>query len=499
MKRFIVLLFFLLASGELLAQRQYDWNDRVQTIYESITSLRIPEARKLIAIEKLKNPNNLAYALLDSYADLYQLFFNESTSDYNTLYPQFEKRISLLKEGPKNSPFHLYSLGLLHLHKAVAAVRFDRNWDAALDFRKAYFNFKDNSRLYPNFSPNNLYFGLLTTLIGSAPSNYQWMLNILGFNGNIIKGNELVLSYINSKDEYAKVCLNEALLIYPYLIMNFEGNAKKTFDFIEHNGYDFKKNHIHAYMATNLYLNHQNSIKALEIANGIEMTPAYLNIPFWHYEKGFAYFNQMKFDLAQKEFLYFTSQFKGNFYIKDAFEKLSWIALLQNNMKLAMFYRKELLSKGSEITDADKLAQQNANTGLWPNPLLLKARILSDGGFQKQALITLADKTTLDFNSPADKAEFSYRLARIYDIMGDQEQAIRFYKSTIQKGDGLPEYFASKAALQIGLIYEANKKFNEAIDYYNTCIAMKNHLDMTLLINSTSSSMLRRLLYISIL
>ena len=75
MKRLLVLFFFLMPFI-LSAQQQYNWNDKVQTIYESITSLRIPEARKLIAIEKLKNPNNLAYALLDSYADLYQLFFN---------------------------------------------------------------------------------------------------------------------------------------------------------------------------------------------------------------------------------------------------------------------------------------------------------------------------------------------------------------------------------------------------------------------------------------
>jgi tetratricopeptide (TPR) repeat protein len=200
-----------------------------------------------------------------------------------------------------------------------------------------------------------------------------------------------------------------------------------------------------------------------------------LNIPFWHYEKGFAYFNQMKLDLAQKEFTYFTSQFKGNFYIKDAYEKLSWIAYLQNNSKQAEFYRGEVIAKGSQITDADKLAQQNAKSGLWPNALLLKARILSDGGYQKQALATLSDKTTADFNTQADKAEFPYRLGRIYDIMGDPEQAIKFYKSTIQKGAQLPAYFASRAALQIGLIYEANKNFKEAIDYYNICIAMKNH------------------------
>ena len=48
----IAVLLFLFWSNFLLAQPQYNWNDKVQTIYESITSLKIPEARKLIAIEK---------------------------------------------------------------------------------------------------------------------------------------------------------------------------------------------------------------------------------------------------------------------------------------------------------------------------------------------------------------------------------------------------------------------------------------------------------------
>ena len=60
MKRFLVL-FILLMPVIVSAQQQYNWNDKVQTIYESITSLRIPEARKLIAVEKLKNPDNLAF------------------------------------------------------------------------------------------------------------------------------------------------------------------------------------------------------------------------------------------------------------------------------------------------------------------------------------------------------------------------------------------------------------------------------------------------------
>ena len=136
--RSFVLLIALFACLNSHAQLNYNWNERTQTIYESITSLRIPEARKWIALDKRNNPNNLSYPLLESYADFYQLFLNENTQEYNQLYPNFKNRIELFESGPQNSPYYLYCLGLAHLHKSLVAIRFDKNWEAALDFRKAY-------------------------------------------------------------------------------------------------------------------------------------------------------------------------------------------------------------------------------------------------------------------------------------------------------------------------------------------------------------------------
>jgi len=158
-------------------------------------------------------------------------FFNENKSEYNALYPNFNKRIDLLKSGPKKSPYYLYSLGILHFNKAIVAIRFNKNLEAAWDFRKAFVLFKENKENFPAFSPNDVYFGLLTTVIGSVPNNYQWILNFIGMKGSISKGNAMVLNYINSKDELSKICRNEALLIYPYLVMNFEGNKKRPLIF----------------------------------------------------------------------------------------------------------------------------------------------------------------------------------------------------------------------------------------------------------------------------
>ena len=310
------LLMFLSFFAHLgLSQTQFNWNDRTQTIYESITSLRIPEARRLNAIEKKNAPNNLTFVLLDNYADLFQLFFNENETEYNTLYPNFDKRLEILKTGPKNSPFYLFSQAMVHLNKAIVAIRFDKNWDAALDFRKSYLLFKQNKEAFPKFTPNNLYFGLLTTVIGSVPNNYQWMLNILGMKGSISEGNAMVLNYINSKDSYSSMCRNEALLFYPYLVLNFEANKSKAFDFINTTNYDFNKNHLHAYMATNIFLGNQSATKSLEISNGIEINDNYLKLPFWNYEKGFAYLNLLELDKAQKELRQFTRTFRGRVYL----------------------------------------------------------------------------------------------------------------------------------------------------------------------------------------
>ena len=74
-------------------QAQYNWNEKAQQIYEAVTSLKIPEARKQIAIEKKASPNNLVLPLLESYADFYELFLNEDITIYQQLEPQFEKKI----------------------------------------------------------------------------------------------------------------------------------------------------------------------------------------------------------------------------------------------------------------------------------------------------------------------------------------------------------------------------------------------------------------------
>src|SRR4029077_18270803 len=111
----------------------------------------------------------------------------------------------------------------------------------------------------------------------------------------------------------------------------------------------------------------------------------------------------------------FINEFKGKFYVKDILQKISWFYYLQGDQQKAKAYRSLILKKGSADPEADKQAMKEAKTDIWPNKFLLKARLLNDGGYHKEALQILDGKSSSDFLLTEEKVEFAYRLGRIYD------------------------------------------------------------------------------------
>jgi tetratricopeptide (TPR) repeat protein len=171
----------------------------------------------------------------------------------------------------------------------------------------------------------------------------------------------------------------------------------------------------------------------------------------------------------------FIQRFKGRFYVKDALEKLSWCYYLQGNDQRAAACREMILRKGGTDADADKQALKAARSGKWPDKILLRARLLSDGGYYPEALQLLQGRKEAEFSSPEEKCELAYRLGRIYDGLGRRDEAITAYLATLRTGEHLKEYFAARAALQIGYIYEQRGDKAHAIAYFQKCLGLKDH------------------------
>jgi tetratricopeptide (TPR) repeat protein len=170
----------------------------------------------------------------------------------------------------------------------------------------------------------------------------------------------------------------------------------------------------------------------------------------------------------------FIQNFKGKNYIKSAYQKLAWQALIQGNTEKYRAYMKILLKLGVMDIDEDAQAQKEAEENQVPNVFLLQARLLSDGGYYQRAVASIAAGTKT-YISIKDQLEVTYRMGRISQEEGNYSKAESFYTSTLQLGKQYTYYFAANAALQLGLIWEQKKELKKARFYYQTCLNMKNH------------------------
>jgi Tfp pilus assembly protein PilF len=168
----------------------------------------------------------------------------------------------------------------------------------------------------------------------------------------------------------------------------------------------------------------------------------------------------------------FIREFKGLHYIKDAYLKLAWDALLHDNAAAYAKYLAACKVNGKAVTESDKKALRDAKSGILPNKILLRARLLFDGGFFAKAKELLSVYTTKSFGSTATQLEFLYRMGRIEDKLDNDAAAIDFYTKTIAQGKAETYYFACNAALQLGILYENKKNYAAAKTNFNLCLTI---------------------------
>lgn len=413
--------------------------------------------------------------MLDSYVDFFILFFNEDPAELKTRKPHFDEYLDKLSDGPDTSPFYNYCRSVVLIQEACVEIKFGERWSAGWDFRKAFSLVKDNKKKFPAFVPNNMIYGPMQVVAGTIPDGYKWLAGLFGIKGSISKGMALMQSVINSNDNYAKLFSTEAIFYYCYILFYIENQPQQVFQLINQKHLDLVNNHLMAYMTANLAINNKMNEYARSVISGRNNSPAYLQTPVWNFELAYVQLRHLELADATKNFEYFVAHFKGKFYLKDAYEKLAWCYYLQGNIAAANNTRLLVIKKGNTETDADKQAYKDAKSGRWPNITLLKARVLNDGGYNTQAIALLEDKSVNDFPDVADQLEFTYRTGRIYDDMNNDAAAIKYYLAAIELGENRTEYFASRAALQIGMIYEKQGRKGLALQYYNKCLAMQDH------------------------
>jgi len=474
---FLVAGAFLIFSPALLAQYNFDENN--QRTYQAVLSLQFAEANRLIEIEKKSDPANLLPLCFENYIDFLTLFIGENTGDYNLLKGKKSERIERLEKGSQDSPWHDFCLAEVHLQWAFARLKFGDYAAAAFEIRKAHLLFSMNETKYPSFQINKIGLGVVHVMAGIIPDSYKWIANLMGVEGSVDAG----LTEIRQVAEYAgsdKITLlykPEALFYLAFLTANLQKNKKEALPVLalltgqKGNRQPLESPLLIFASASILMKTGHNDDALAQLQERSVLTHRY---PFFYLDflEGMTRLNKLDYS-ASLYFEKFTSNFKGQNYLRSACQKLAWIALLRGDTARYHQNMKLLQTKGVAVVDEDKQASAEATGNMLPNAVLLRARLLFDGGYYNQALDELLNNSLkTSVRSKRDLVEYNYRMGRIYHETGNYPKALEYYGKAIQRGRSEPYYFAASAACQMGLLYENTGAWAKADSAYRVCLSI---------------------------
>jgi tetratricopeptide (TPR) repeat protein len=473
----VVFLFFLFASASSLRAQepyQFDFNADCRRAYAEIIKLKLNTGELILEKERKSHPNNLIPYFLENYIDFFTLYFNEDPQEYQRRKPFLEQRLTLMKKGDPASPFYLFTRSVIYFQWAAVEIKFGERWDAAWAFRKSFLTGNENLLKFPDFQPSRMLQGAMQVAASTIPPGYQLLSSLLGIKGTIKSGMNNLESMLGSTDPYAVLFHDEAAFYFLYLKFYILNQREQVFQYIRQQNWDTRNNYLLAYLIANLSLNNQDASITEEIISRLNREPGYLDMSIWDMQMGYAKADR----LDMESIIYmerFLVRFKGKFYVKDVLQKISWIYYLQGEHEKAEAARARILVLGNTETDADKQALKEAESGRWPNEVLLRARLLDDGGYYARALQLLAGKQPSSFPDPTDQLEYNYRIGRIYDALNRKADAMAAYQEALRLGERRREYYGARAALQIGYIYESRGDKKEAIIYFKKVLEMKSH------------------------
>lgn len=437
-------------------------------------AVRIDEAKTIIQQEKKVNPNNLIVPMLENYEDFLLLMLNGNTQVYNKQKKNLDNRINIIEKGSPKSPWYNYAKANIYFQWATIQIRFGDYLSAGNNFRKSHLLIKENIAKFPNFKYNNILFGLQEAIVGTVPDKYKWIANMLSLKGDVVGGVQKIVTFLNTKDETAKHLRTEVVFYYAYLKFSLLSDQDYVWKYLKASQLNYEHNMLYAYMYANLSLTGNKATQALEILQKRSKSADYPTLPLFDYMQGLAYFYQD--DPKCVAYLKrFTEQYKGDFFVKHAYQILSLYYLSEGDESQGESFRLKILSNGTESIDADRQATRYANEVNKPHKQLIKVRMAMDGGYLDKALQLIKNIDNKAFQNDAHELEYLYRFGRIYALMQKYNDAIPLFEKTITLGSNRKEHYAARSCLELGLLYEEKKQKNKAIEYYKKCIAMKNH------------------------
>ncbi len=461
-------LFWIIFPSTGLSQN-WEFNKIHQVAYNKISNLEIPEALSLLDNNKSQKDYSTLYLI--SLAETLHLITTENRQNYKSYFKTETKRLSTVKNGVGEHPHKLFFQSEIRLHNAYVHIKFGNYWKAVYNLRQAYKLIEGNVKAYPEFTPNLKTLGTLQVIFGTVPQKYQWIVNFFGIDGSIKEGIENLEQFGRTDHMQGIEAVILIAVVNAFLLQDFNKATDTLKEYYENN----HSNGIISYLFTVFLIKNSKSDEALSLIKSTSSNNTLYNIPFIHYHIGEIYLQKGEYQNAIDSYQKFLRQFTGFNLIKDTYYKIALAYWLLNERSNALVYADMARNRGITVTEADKHADRQLNYDQLPNPIILKIRLLTDGGYYDQAGDIISKSDQNNFNQLKDKVEFTYRIARLAHKTIELETAIKEYLETIDKAKNHQWYFAPNSCLQLGYIYLKLNKMKKAKFFFKKATEYKRH------------------------
>ncbi len=429
MKTIFGLMLLLISSTFVKAQSVY--SEPYQRVLVNIITCK-PGGDTAKEIEKLKDSNQKAY--LHHYNQFWQLMVLKTDIVADNYYRSFESSVEAIDKNAYGL------LAQMYLQKCVVDYSMGKNIAALRSFMTAYSHYKSYVKKDSYSAESMKVSALFHILVGSLSDAQLSVVGWFGYEGNKAEGFELLQKYMNSDlPDGAKY---EALMYYSYAQLKLGDDRAQS----------------EALLTKPQVVWQGNFLKALQVQlafkvhrmDGVQVVFD-ANTDFW-----LLLYLKVKYQLLTgnangivegEEYL---QKVEGNDYKADVLKYMAWYAFVQRDTVQYANQFNRILQLRSYPTEADKHAKYLAEHIQYPKVYLLQARMLFDAGQCEQALgVLLLNDNEVEVD---DRAEYYYRLARNYDVMGKQYEAQINYQKTLSLSENDERYYGPYAAIYLSYI-----------------------------------------------
>ena len=463
------IILFIFIFGLILKQEvraEYVLSENCKLAYEQLMDLKISSARISLQQEIKQNPDNYYAYYLEHYVDAFDLMINTTEDRYLLFVENYEKRREIMDEKDMDSPYYLAFEGEMQLYLGMFNIIMG---DRFTGVRRAYGGYKKiykNLDTYPDFQPSLKISSLFDVALSNLPPFIRWAVSAFGISGDAEKGLQVVNTYFDETKSIQGLNADAALFLI--LAYKLDKDPKKGYEAYSRIDSTILNHTLLDYFYANVAYRSGHNEQAVELMKKINLDE--IEIPFhpYHYMTGKILLRKLD-PQAGYHLKKYLDMYQSNDYRKEINYKLATFYLINGNKIKFELYKELTYEEGDKVTERNREAMYDCELDYIPDPELVKAKLLLDGSYLER-FYKIVEKYPVNQNTFLPYLlEYKLLLGR-YKIQTDNtSEAVTLFKEVIEKGDDEDYYFASEAAMHLGMIY-TNKDKSLAIKYYKTAV-----------------------------